>query len=148
MLLLVGASLRLRRREASEAALETTLVHERTSSAHALARAESTIDDEQRTRRLVADASDALVLEIDRDGLIKSCSAAAEPLLGYTAEELSASRSTRSCTRTTCSRRRTARSATSARTERTSCSKAAGSPAATSSDSSPASSPSFAARPP
>ena len=88
MLLLVGASLRLRRRAAHEAALETTLVHERTSSAHALARAESTIGDEQQTRRLVADASDALVLEIDRDGLIKSCSAAAEPLLGYTAEEL------------------------------------------------------------
>ena len=88
MLLLTGASLQLRRRAASEAALETTLVRERKTSAHALARAESTIGEEQRTRRLVADASDALVLEIDRDGLIKSCSAAAEQLLGYTAEEL------------------------------------------------------------
>ena len=86
MLLLVGASLRLRRRAASEAALETTLVHERKTSAHALARAESTIGEEQQTRRLVADASDALVLEIDRDGLIRSCSAAAEQLLGYTAD--------------------------------------------------------------
>ena len=72
MLLLVVASMRLRRRADAEAALETTLTRERTSSAHALARAESTIDEEQRTRRLVADASDALVLEIDRDGLIKS----------------------------------------------------------------------------
>ena len=88
MLLLIVASTRLRRREASEAALETTLTRERTSSAHALARAETTIDEEQRTRRLVADASDALVLEIDRDGLIKSCSIAAESLLGYTADEL------------------------------------------------------------
>ncbi len=88
MLLLVGASLRLRRRAASEAALETTLVHERKTSAHALARAESTIGEEQQTRRLVADASDALVLEIDRDGLIRSCSAAAEQLLGYAAAEL------------------------------------------------------------
>ena len=60
----------------------------------------------------------------------------------------SASRSTRSCTRTTCSRPQTARSGTRTRTEPTSCSKAAGSPAATSSGSSPASSPSSAARPP
>ena len=149
MLLLVVASLRLRRREASEAALETTLTRERTSSAHALARAESTIDDEQRTRRLVADASDALVLEIDRDGLIKSCSAAAEQLLGYTAEELVGDRGLLArCTRTTCFRPRTALSAIRARTEPTSCSKAAGSRAATSSGSSPASSPSSAARPP
>ncbi|HUQ22338.1 MAG TPA: HD domain-containing phosphohydrolase [Gaiellaceae bacterium] len=88
MLLLVLASIRLRRRAASEAALETTLTRERTTSAHALARAESTIDEEQRTRRLVADASDAVVLDIDRDGLIKSCSTAAEQLLGYTADEL------------------------------------------------------------
>ena len=58
--------MRLRRRAAHEAALETTLVHERKSSALALARAETTIDDEQQTRRLVADASDVLVLEVDR----------------------------------------------------------------------------------
>jgi diguanylate cyclase (GGDEF)-like protein/putative nucleotidyltransferase with HDIG domain len=88
MLLLTAASFRLRRRAACEAALESTLAHERTTSAHALARADVRVDEEQQTRRLVADASDALVLEIDRDGLIKSCSAAAEQLLGYTADEL------------------------------------------------------------
>ena len=88
MVLLTAASLRLRRRAASEAALEQTLTRERTSSARALARADSKIGEEQRTRRLVADASDALVLEIDRDGVIKSCSAAAEQLLGYMADEL------------------------------------------------------------
>ena len=86
LLLLVAVSLRLRRRTASKAA--ATLARERTSSADALARAESRVGEEQRTRRLIADASDALVLEIDRDGLITSCSAAAEQLLGYTAEEL------------------------------------------------------------
>ena len=88
MLLLTAASFRLRRRAASETALEYTLAHERTTSAHALARADVRVDEEQQTRRLVADASDALVLEIDRDGLIKSCSAAAEQLLGHRAEEL------------------------------------------------------------
>ena len=81
-------SLRLRRRAASEMALQTTLARERTSSAHALALAETKVGEEQQTRRLVADASDALVLEVDRNGLITSCSAAAEHLLGYTADEL------------------------------------------------------------
>jgi len=53
-----------------------------------LRRAESRIGEERQTRRLVADASDALVLELDRDGVITSCSAAVEQLLGYTCEEI------------------------------------------------------------
>ena len=88
MILLGAASMRLRRRAASEAALETTLALERSTSAFALARAETKVDEEQQARRLVADATDSLVLEVDRDGIVRSCSPAVERLLGYAAEEL------------------------------------------------------------
>ncbi len=88
MILLGAASMRLRRRAASEAALETTLALERSTSAFALARAETKIHEERLTRRLVADATDALVLEVDRDGIVRSCSPAVARLLGYTAAEL------------------------------------------------------------
>jgi diguanylate cyclase (GGDEF)-like protein/PAS domain S-box-containing protein len=88
MILLGAASMRLRRRAASEAALETTLALERSTSAFALARAETKVDEEQQARRLVADATDALVLEVDRDGIVRSCSPAVEQLLGYEAAEL------------------------------------------------------------
>ncbi|HEY8102986.1 MAG TPA: HD domain-containing phosphohydrolase [Gaiellaceae bacterium] len=63
MLLLVAASLRLRRAAAQVGAA-------------------------QETQRLVADASDALVLELDRHGLIRSCSAASRAVLGYEPWEL------------------------------------------------------------
>jgi diguanylate cyclase (GGDEF)-like protein/PAS domain S-box-containing protein len=88
MILLGAASMRLRRRAASEAALQTTLALERSTSAFALARAETKVDEEQQARRLVADATDALVLEVDKDGIVRSCSTAVERLLGYTATEL------------------------------------------------------------
>jgi diguanylate cyclase (GGDEF)-like protein/PAS domain S-box-containing protein len=88
MILLGAASMRLRRRAASEAALETTLALERSTSAFALARAETKVDEEQHARRLVADATEALVLEVDKDGIVRSCSAAVERLLGYKAAEL------------------------------------------------------------
>ena len=88
MILLGAASMRLRRRAASEAALETTLALERSTSAFALARAETKVDEEQEARRLVADATDSLVLEVDKDGIVRSCSPAVERLLGYTAAEL------------------------------------------------------------
>ena len=83
-LLLLGASLRLRRRAAHEAALERSLAHEQ----HALATTETRLGEERVARRLVADASDALVLELDRDGIVRSCSAAVAQLLGWTADEL------------------------------------------------------------
>jgi diguanylate cyclase (GGDEF)-like protein/PAS domain S-box-containing protein len=88
MILLGAASMRLRRRAASEAALETTLALERSTSAFALARAETKVDEEQEARRLVAEATDSLVLEVDKDGIVRSCSPAVEQLLGYTAAEL------------------------------------------------------------
>ena len=88
MILLGAASMRLRRREASEAALETTLALERSTSAFALARAETKVDEEQEARRLVADATDSLVLEVDKDGIVRSCSPAVERLLGFKAAEL------------------------------------------------------------
>ena len=78
----------LRRRAASEAALETTLALERSTSAFALARAETKVHDERLTRRLVADATNALVLEVDRDGIVRSCSPASSGCCGYTAAEL------------------------------------------------------------
>jgi len=83
-LLLLGASVRLRRRAAAEAVLERSLAHER----HALAKTEVQLGEEQIARRLVADASDALVLELDRDGIVRSCSAAVTQLLGWSPEEL------------------------------------------------------------
>jgi diguanylate cyclase (GGDEF)-like protein/PAS domain S-box-containing protein len=88
MILLGAASMRLRRRADSEAALENTLALERSTSAFALARAETKVDEEQEARRLVAAATDALVLEVDKDGIVRSCSPAVEELLGYTAVEL------------------------------------------------------------
>jgi diguanylate cyclase (GGDEF)-like protein len=70
LLLLSGAALLLRRRAAAAATLEQSLA------------------DERRARRLVSDASEALVLELDRDGIVRSCSAAAEQLLGWTPADL------------------------------------------------------------
>jgi diguanylate cyclase (GGDEF)-like protein len=63
MLLIVAASLRLRR-------------------------AATAIGEAQRTQQLVADASEALVLELDGDGLIRSCSSASLAVLGYEPWEL------------------------------------------------------------
>ena len=64
--------------------LERSLARERVTSSRALAQ----VGEEQQARRLVADASDAVVLELDRDGLIRSCSAAIEHVLGWTPAEL------------------------------------------------------------
>lgn len=83
-LLLVGAAFRLHRRDVVEAALRRTLRRER----HVRVRTEAKLDEEQVTRRLVTDASDALVLELDRDGIVRSCSPAVEALLGWSADEL------------------------------------------------------------
>jgi diguanylate cyclase (GGDEF)-like protein/PAS domain S-box-containing protein len=88
LLLLVGASARLRRRAASEATLTSTLVHERKTSTHALERAASQMGEEREARTLVADATETLVLELDRDGLVTSSSSAVEELLGYGRNEL------------------------------------------------------------
>lgn len=88
LILLGAASMRLRRRAASEAALETTLALERSNSAVALARAETKIDEEQQARRLITEATGSFVLEIDKDGIVRSCSPAVEQLLGYRAAEL------------------------------------------------------------
>jgi diguanylate cyclase (GGDEF)-like protein len=48
-----------------------------------LRRAASRLGEEQQARRLVVDASDALVLELDPDGIIRGCSAASFDVLGY-----------------------------------------------------------------
>ena len=84
LLLVLGFGIRLRRRAQSEFLLELELAQERL----ALARAAASVDEEQHARRLVADATDALVLELDKDGIICSCSSAVQRLLGYSAEEL------------------------------------------------------------
>ena len=83
-LLLLGFGIRLRRRERTEFLLELELAQERL----ALARSAASVDEEQHARRLVAESTDALVLELDRDGVIQSCSSAVQRLLGYTADEL------------------------------------------------------------
>ena len=140
MILLGAASMRLRRRAASEAALETTLALERSTSAFALARAETKVDEEQEARRLVAEATDSLVLEVDKDGIVRSCSPAVERLLGYTAAELVGLEAYSLLHPDDLLRPQTDRSATPARTAATSSSKAGASRAATSSASSQASS--------
>ena len=53
-----------------------------------LRRAASKVGEEQEARQLVADASDALVLELERDGIIRTCSAASLHVLGYEPWEL------------------------------------------------------------
>ena len=68
--LILGVGLRLRRRDQTEFELELQLA------------------EEQHARRLVADATDALVLELDRDGVVLSCSTAVGRVLGYAANEL------------------------------------------------------------
>ena len=83
-LLIVGFALRLRRRAQAEFELELALAEERL----ALARAEASADEEQHARRLVTDAADALVLELDGEGVIVSCSSAVHRLLGYAPEQL------------------------------------------------------------
>ena len=83
-LLILGFALRLRRRGQAELELELALAAERLAVAHA----EASADEEQEARRLVADATDALVLELDRDGVVVSCSNAVGRLLGYAADEL------------------------------------------------------------
>jgi diguanylate cyclase (GGDEF)-like protein len=51
-------------------------------------RAASQLGEERQARQLVADASEALVLELGRDGVIRTCSAASHALLGYEPWEL------------------------------------------------------------
>jgi diguanylate cyclase (GGDEF)-like protein len=53
-----------------------------------LRRAASRVGEVQETKQLVADASDALVLELDGDGTIRGCSAAALDILGHEPWEL------------------------------------------------------------
>ena len=88
MLLLVGASLRLRRRAAPRLrSRPPSCTSGRALLTHSPAPSPRSATSSRRagSSRTRATRSSS---EIDRDGLIKSCSAAAEPLLGYTAEEL------------------------------------------------------------
>ena len=83
-LLILFFAIRLRRRADEQFRLELDLAQERLALAHAGAQ----VDEERDARRLVADAADALVLELDGDGVVRSCSNAVERLLGFTAGEL------------------------------------------------------------
>lgn len=82
--LILAFATRLRRRAEAHLRLELDLAQERL----ALERAAAQADEERDTRRLVADVADALVLELDKDGIVRSCSNAVEQLLGYSPDEL------------------------------------------------------------
>ena len=94
---LVGAALalllgvfhrRLGRLSAAALKLQTTLVRERRRAQQKLRAVEERVGETERAVALLADAAAAVVLDIDGDGNIVSCSAAAERLLGYRPEEL------------------------------------------------------------
>lgn len=79
---------RLARLSAAARKLQSTLVGERRRSQQRLRAVEERVGETERAVALVADAVDAVVLDVDSDGLIKTCSAAATLLLGYAPEEL------------------------------------------------------------
>ena len=83
-LLVVGFAIRLRRRGDVEVELEVRLAEER----FALARAAARADEEHLARTAIAESADALVLELDRKGIVLTCSTAFARLLGYQREEL------------------------------------------------------------
>ena len=88
-LLVLGFALRLRRRGDVEVALEVELAEERL----ALARVAAVAEGEHTARDAVAETADALVLELDRRGMIVSCSTAFARLLGWERHELLGSES-------------------------------------------------------
>jgi diguanylate cyclase (GGDEF)-like protein/PAS domain S-box-containing protein len=83
-LLLAGFAIRLGRRADREVELEVRLAEERLALAHAAER----IDQEQEARHLLAETTDALLLELDRYGVVLTCSTALARLLGYPRREL------------------------------------------------------------
>jgi diguanylate cyclase (GGDEF)-like protein/PAS domain S-box-containing protein len=84
LLLILGFALRLRRRGDLEVELEVQLAHGRL----ALERAVALVAEEHEARHAVVETADALVLELDRDGVVRSCSPALARLLGHDPREL------------------------------------------------------------
>ena len=79
---------RLARLSTAARKLQTTLVRERRRSQQKLRAVEERVGETERAIELIADAASAVVLDVDRDGNIVSCSAAAQRLLGYEPAEL------------------------------------------------------------
>jgi diguanylate cyclase (GGDEF)-like protein len=79
---------RLARLSAAGRKLQTTLVRERRRAQQKLRAVEERVGETERAVALIADAASAVVLDIDGDGNIVSCSAEAQRLLGYEPAEL------------------------------------------------------------
>ena len=79
---------RLARLSAAGRKLQSTLVRERKRSQQKLRAVEERVGETERAVALIADAASAVVLDVDGDGNIVSCSAAAQRLLGYEPDEL------------------------------------------------------------
>ena len=79
---------RLARLSTAARRLQTTLVRERRRSQQKLRAVEERVDETERAIALIADAASAVVLDVDSDGNIVTCSAAARRLLGYEPTEL------------------------------------------------------------
>lgn len=83
-LLILGFAVRLRRRGDAELELELQLAEERLALGHAAER----IEQEQEARHLLAQTTDALLLELDRYGVVLTCSTALAGLLGLARGEI------------------------------------------------------------
>ena len=68
--------------------LQSTLAGERRRSQQRLRAVEERVGETERAVELVADALAAVVLDVDGDGVIATCSAASQRLLGYGPDEL------------------------------------------------------------
>ncbi len=68
--------------------LQSTLAGEQRRAKQKLRAAEERVGETERAVALVADAADAVVLDVDGDGVITSCSAAARRVLGWAPDEL------------------------------------------------------------
>ena len=88
ILLLLGFSRALSRLRGDVRALHAALVRLRARTSRQLAVAEDRLEESRQAVELVASAGEAAVLDVDRDGIVRSCSGAVAHLLGYEPAEL------------------------------------------------------------
>ena len=88
ILLLLVFSRALERLHKDVRALHAALVRLRARSSRELKLAATRVQESEQAVELIASAGEAAVLDVDRDGIIRSCSGAVASLLGYRDDEL------------------------------------------------------------
>jgi len=86
--LLAAFRRRIRSLTAAGRKLQSTLSRERTRAQQRLRAVQQRVDETERAVGLVAAATDAVVLDVDGDGVIRTCTSGSERLLGYRPDDL------------------------------------------------------------